>query len=237
MTTNEPTIFALGGGGWMMEPDNPLLDDFVLSLAGTDRPRIALLPTATGDREGVIARFYEAFSGKARPTYLPLFRRDRPVELLLEQDVVYVSGGNTVNALAIWRAHGVDRILRQCWERGVVLSGLSAGSLCWYEAGVTDSFRAAEMDPLDDGLGFLPGSHCPHYDGEARRRPLYTELVRSGRLAPGVAATDGAGLVYRGTTLSSVVTSRPEAAAWRVHADGRHEALPARYLGASADQS
>ena len=227
-----PTILALGGGGWMMEPDNPLLDDFLLSLAGTERPKIALLPTATGDSDSVLVRFYDAFTGKAQPTHLPLFRRDRPAELLLEQDIVFVSGGNTANALAIWRTHGVDQILRRCWERGIVLSGVSAGALCWFDAGVTDSFRQAEMDPLHDGLGFLSGSHCPHYDGEARRRPLYTALVSEGTLPPGVAAADGAGLLYRGAELVEVVTSRPEAAAWRVHPDGAHTRLPARYLGA-----
>ena len=226
-----PTILAVGGGGWMTEPDNPLLDDFLLSLADVESPKIALLPTACADSDIVIERFYDTFSKKARPTHLPLFNRDRPAEVLLEQDVIYASGGNTINALAIWRAHGVDEILRACWQNGVVLSGISAGSLCWFEGGVTDSFRLEEMDPLLDGLGFLPGTHCPHYDGEARRRPLYTELVSGGTLAPGVAADDGAALLYRGTTLQEVVTSRPHAGAWEVGADGTHTPLRTRYLG------
>jgi peptidase E len=225
-----PTILALGGGGWMTEPDNPLFDDFLLSLTGAESPKIALLPTACADSDTVIARFYDIFSEKAQPTHLPLFKRDRPAELLLEQDAIFASGGNTINALAIWRAHGVDEILRQCWQKGVVLSGISAGSLCWFEGGVTDSFRLEEMDPLLDGLGFLSGTHCPHYDGEARRRPLYTELVSRGTIAPGVAADDGAALLYRETTLHEVVTSRPNAGAWRVQADGTHIPLPARYL-------
>lgn len=226
----EPTILALGGGGWMMEPGNPRLDDHLLALTGVDRPRIALVPTASADSADVIARFYEAFAAKARPTHLPLFRRDRPVELLLEQDAVFVSGGNTANLLAIWRVHGVDRVLRECWERGIVLSGISAGSLCWFEGGVTDSF-GPELAPLNDGLGLLPGSHCPHYDGEARRRPVYTARVADGSLPPGVAADDGVGLVYRGRELVEVVSSRPHAGAWRVNADGVHEPLPVRLLG------
>ncbi|MEL6346906.1 MAG: peptidase E [Myxococcota bacterium] len=227
----EPTIFALGGGGGMMEPDNPLLDDFMLSLADVDAPKIALLPTAAADSDNTIRRFYDAFVGKARPSYLPLYRRDRPAEMLLEQDIIFVTGGNTVNALAIWRAHGVDTILRQCWEKGIVLAGISAGSLCWFHGGITDSFRVKEMDPLLDGLGFLPGSHCPHYDGEPQRRPLYTRFVSSGTIPPGVAATDGAGLLYRGTTLKQVVTSQADAAAWRVDEQGQHHPLPATWLG------
>jgi dipeptidase E len=226
----EPTIMALGGGGWLMEPDNPLLDDHLLALTGKDRPRVALLPTGGGDNPDVIARFYDSFVGKARPTHLPLFRRDRPVDLLLEQDAIYVSGGNTANLLAIWRVHGVDRVLRRCWEQGVVLCGVSAGSLCWFQCGVTDSFGSA-LHPLHDGLGLLPGSNCPHFDGEARRRPVYTTLVAQGALPPGIAADDGAALIYRGTRLAEVVLSRPAARAWRVGAEGPPEALPGRYLG------
>lgn len=229
--TREPTIFALGGGGWMMEPGNPLLDDHLLQLTGVENPRIALLPTGGGDSADVIARFYDAFVRKARPTHLPLFRRDRPVELLLEQDAIFVSGGNTANLLAIWRVHSVDVILRECWRRGVVLCGISAGSLCWFEGGVTDSFRS-ELDPLHDGLGFLAGSHCPHYDGEAARRPAYTSLVARGVLPAGIAADDGAGLVFHGTELAEVVTSRRNARAWRVGAGAEHTELPFRFLGA-----
>jgi peptidase E len=224
-----PTLLALGGGGFLMEPQNPRLDDVVLALTGKERPRIALLPTGGGDNPDVIARFYDAFARKATATHLPLFRRDRPVDLLLEQDAVYISGGNTANLLAVWRVHGVDRALRAFWERGGVLAGVSAGALCWFQDGVTDSFGG--LARLGDGLGVLSGSFCPHYDGEPGRREVYTRLVADGKLAPGLAAGDGAALLFRGRELAEVVTSRREAAAWRVHADGAHERLPARYLG------
>lgn len=212
-----------------MEPDNPLLDDHLLALTGVDHPRLALLPTGSADSDNVIARFYDAFARKAQCTHLPLFKRDRPVDLLLEQDAIYVSGGNTANLLAIWRVHGVDAALRQAWRQGTVLSGVSAGALCWFEGGVTDSFGA--LAPLKDGLGFLSGSCCPHYDGEVERRPAYTRLVASGALPPGVAAGDGAALCYRDTELVEAVTSRPEAKAWRVRPGGVHEAIPTRFLG------
>jgi dipeptidase E len=225
-----PTILALGGGGFLMEPENPLLDDHLLALTGVDNPRLALIPTGGGDSDGVIARFYDAFARKARCSHLPLFRRDRPVDLLLEQDAIFVSGGNTANLLAVWRLHGVDVVLREAWARGVVLGGVSAGSLCWFEAGVTDSFGKV-LAPLRDGLGFLAGSHCPHYDGEPLRRPTYTALVASGALPPGLAVDDGAALCFRGTRLEEVVSSRPNALGWAVGPDGT-EALPTRYLGA-----
>jgi peptidase E len=152
---------------------------------------------------------------------------------LLDQDVVYVGGGNTANMLAVWRVHGVDRALQQAWEAGVVLTGISAGSLCWFESGTTDSFGS--LAPLTGLLGFLPGSHSPHYDGEPDRRPTYHALVASGALPGGYAADDGAALVFGGTDLVEVVASRPAARGYRVarDADGRtaETELPTRYLG------
>jgi peptidase E len=199
------TIIAMGGGGFSMEPDNPLLDDFILSQANATRPRVCFLPTASGDADGYIVGFYSAFASRAEASHLRLFYRTQvDIEtLLLAQDVIYVGGGNTENMLAIWRTHGLDRILRVAWEAGVVLAG-------------------------------LPGSHCPHYDGEALRRPTYQGLVAEGRLPAGYAADDGAALVFDGTELREVVASRPEATAYRVEAvDGvaRETRLPARYLG------
>ena len=130
---------------------------------------------------------------------------------------------------SIWRTHGLDTVLREAWEKGDVLAGLSAGSLCWFASGVTDSFGAS-LAPLHDGLGLLPGSHCPHYDGEALRRPRYRALIRAGELPPGLAADDGVALRFTGTDLTEVVSSRPGARGWRVTADGEEE-LPTRFLG------
>lgn len=227
----------MGGGGFSMEPENPLLDRFVLSLARSPRPRVCFIPTASGDSAAYVARFYRAFSvHDCRSTDLQLFER-RVSDLrsfVLEQDVVYVGGGNTANLLAVWRTHGLDRILEDAWRAGVVLCGVSAGMNCWFAESLTDSFDIEHIGPLSDGLALLPGSACPHYDGEPQRRPAFRRLVATGALADGWAADDGAALVFEGTELRETVTSRPDASAYRVEraAAGVHERrLPTRYLG------
>ena len=230
----------MGGGGFSMEPGNPLLDDHVLDLArrarGRERPRVCFLATASGDAPGYVADFYAAFARRAEATHLALFVRtvDDIEGFLLDQDVVYVGGGNTENMLAIWRVHGVDRILRRAWEAGVVMTGLSAGSLCWFETGTTDSFGKG-LATLSGGLGLIPGSHAPHYDGEPTRRPHYQRLVAEGVIPAGYAADDGAALVFEGSALLEVVASRPDARAYRVERSPAGVAvetvLPTRYLG------
>jgi dipeptidase E len=221
-------IVALGGGGF--SDDDHLLDAFVLGLADPARPRICFLPTAQGDSSEYVVKFYTAFRKRAEPSHLELFGRPRRDirDFVLAQDIVYVGGGNTANMLAIWRVHGVDAILREAWERAVVLAGVSAGSICWFEAGVTDSF-GDELAPLPC-LGFLPGSNCPHYDSEPQRRPTYRRLVDGGELPPGLAADDGVGLHFVGTELAEAVAARSEAGAFRVE-PGAETSLPVRYLG------
>ena len=218
----------MGGGGFMVDRESPL-DSFLLSLAAVDRPRICFVPTPAGDSDRAIAAFFEAFAARdCEPSCLRLFGTpERPAEHLAAQDVIYVSGGNTANALAIWRLHGIDAALREAWERGAVLGGVSAGANCWFQSCVTDSFRLA-LDPLADGLGILPGSFCPHYDGEERRRPVYRALVDDGFPA-GYAADDGAALHFVGADLREVVASHPGAHGYRV--EPRSEVpLPTRLL-------
>jgi peptidase E len=215
-------VFAMGGGGFTMEPANPMLDEFVLSLAGRREPRILFLPTASGDPAAQIAAFQSRFGDRAcRPQHLSLFRlhgKKRPLaDIVLEQDIVYVGGGSMHNLLAIWRAHGLDRILMGAWRRGVVLAGLSAGAMCWFQGGVTRS--SGPPCPVA-GLGLLPGSLTVHADGEPERLPVWLDAVRSGRLPGGWAADDGVGLLFRGHALDRVVSSRPGAAALRVDAVG-----------------
>jgi peptidase E len=228
-------IVAMGGGGFLMEGRESLLDAYVLSLAGRPDPRVCYLGTAMGDAAPDIVAFYRAFPlERADASHLSLFQRDEhdPRAHLLAQDVIYVGGGNTVNMLAIWRAHGVDAALREAWEAGVVLCGMSAGSLCWFEAGITDSY--GPLRALHDGLGLLPGSNCPHYDGEPQRRPTYQRAVADG-LPAGIAADDCCGLHFAGTELAEAVSSRPAARAYRVEhgPNGAVETpIPARYLGA-----
>lgn len=229
-------IVALGGGGFLMEPGNPLLDEYILSLSGAARPKVCFLATAMGDSSDSITRFYTAFpSTRADASHLPLFTRGRkpidPVAHLCSRDVVYVCGGNTLNMLSVWRLHGVDRALRAAYERGVVMAGVSAGMLCWFEGGSTDSY--GPLAPLRDGLGWVTGSACPHYDGEPDRRALYHAFIRDG-LPEGVAADDGAALHYIDERLHGCIASRPHAKCYRVSRrnGGTHEAeLPTRYLG------
>jgi dipeptidase E len=204
-------IVAMGGGGFSMEPENPLLDQYVLDLCGKRKPRVCFVPTASGDAEGYISAFHASFKKlSCTPSHLSLFRS--PVtdlrSFILSNDVIYVGGGNTFNLLVLWRAWGLDRHLKEAWRRGIVLAGISAGSLCWFEEGVTDSF--GELAPLE-GLGFLPGSHCPHYDGEKKRRPAFHRLVGKGKVAAGYAAEDGVGLHFIGRRLVKAVSSRPNA--------------------------
>lgn len=208
-------IVAMGGGGFSMEPSNPLLDRFVLDLAGRRMPRVCFVPTASGDSDLYIRRFYRAFRKfRCSPTHLSLFRPPPdPAGFLLRQDVIYVGGGNTRNLLLLWGAWGVDRAMRRAWRAGRVLAGVSAGALCWFEEGVTDS--TGTLTPLRC-LGFLRGSHCPHYDGERDRRPAYLRLVADGLLRPGLAADDGAALHFEGGRLVGAVSSRRKARAWRV---------------------
>ena len=229
----ERHIVALGGGGF--SDDDPSLDDFILGLAGSERPKICFLATATGDSLSYIVRFYDAFTRReCAPSHLELFgtpERDATREQLLSQDVIYVGGGNTANMLAVWRLHGVDEALREAWEAGVVLAGISAGANCWFEASTTDSF--GPIGPLRDGLGFLSGSFCPHYDVEPERRPTYRTLVAEG-FPGGFAAENGVGIHFRGTELAEAVSSRPDGRAFRVQlVDGevRETPLEARVLG------
>jgi dipeptidase E len=222
--------------------DNPLLDDFILSRARRARPRICFLPTASGDSAAYVVRFYRAFAARdCIATDLMLIgagnlprQPEASADLaafVAAQDIIYVGGGNTANALAMWRVHGLDKALRCAWDAGTVLCGLSAGMICWFTASVTDSF--GPLAALDDGLGLLPYSACPHYDGDAARRPRYHALIGAGMRA-GYAADDGAALCFDDDVLREVVTSRPTAAAYHVELrDGvvAEQRLAARFLG------
>ena len=209
-------IVALGGGGFLGEITT-LLDDYLLRLTGKSRPRVCFIPTASADSEGSLLRFYRAFhADRCRATDLTLFNRtvDNIREFLFEQDMIYVGGGNTASMLAVWRAHRVDDILRDAWAAGVVVGGVSAGAICWFEGGVTDSF-GPRLAALRAGLGILPGTFCPHYNSEINRRSTYHRIITEG-LAGGYAADDGVGLHFVGTDLSAIVSSRPGAKAYRV---------------------
>jgi peptidase E len=217
-------ILAMGGGGFTM-PENDhsdALDRFALELTGKDVPRICFLPTASGDPRDQATRFHERFGDwPCEPSILSLFHlgRDRvdPIAYILSQDALYIGGGSMRNMLAIWREHGIDDAMRTAWERGIVLAGLSAGAMCWFEGGVSMSGGGPEVVP---GIGLLPGSLSVHLDGESERLPVYEEAVATGVLPAGFAADDGAAVVYHGTRLAECVCSRGDARVVRVEPDG-----------------
>ncbi|MDL4771225.1 MULTISPECIES: peptidase E [Thermomonosporaceae] len=226
-TDGQPHILAIGGGAFL--PDDrygfspsPLVR-YALDLTGQDRPRICFLTTAVGDGTEHIARGYSVFSQlDAEVSHLALFPMPNHADMrahLLSQDLIYVAGGSVANLLALWRLHGLDVILREAWQEGVVLSGQSAGALCWHVGGTTDSY-GPELRPLGDGLGFLPYSCGVHYDSDPQRRPLLQRLVGEGALPGGYAADESAALHYVGTEFVQAVAYRREAGAYRVEPDG-----------------
>ncbi len=227
----DPQIVAAGGLG--DEDGAGRLIRFVLGLSGKERPRVCLVPTASSELPDFMLRFYSELSPYAECSHISFFPwpREDLREHVLSRDVLFIGGGNTANMLAVWRVHGFDEILRAAWEQGIVLSGSSAGMICWFEAGVTDSF-GPQLEGMRDGLGFLAGSACPHYDGEERRRPVYREAVATG-LPGGYAADDHAALRFDGVELAECVADREGASAWRVALeDGQvvERALPTRVL-------
>jgi dipeptidase E len=224
-----PRILALGGASLAASSNDARLHEYLLDLTGQDRPRICFIGTAGGDNPESLADFYAFFARRAEASHLALFdRRIDDIEgFLLDQDVIYVGGGNTANMLAIWRTHRVDAALKKAWQQGVILAGPSAGAVCWFEGGTTDSF-GPQLAGLRDGLKLLPGSFCPHYDSESLRRPRFHELVASGELLDGYAADDSVGLLFAGSDLAEVVAVLPETRAFfvaRQRARGRPDSV------------
>ena len=200
---------------------HPLIS-YVLSLSDKDYPKVCFIPTATGDSAASIVAFYDRFpASDAQRSHLALFNRTiyNIEEYLLDQDIIMVGGGNTANMLATWRVHGVDIALKKAWDSGVIMCGGSAGSLCWFECGTTDSFNLYELEPLYDGLGFLAGSHCPHYNGEEQRRPLYHRLISEG-FPPGYAVDDDAAVHFIGKDVHNVISSHNNSCAYYVQKIG-----------------
>jgi len=228
-------IIALGGGGFSMEPDNPLLDRYIIQQCGNSSPRICFLPTASAENADYIINFYTAFNRLGcRTGHLSLFRQPQKdlEKYLMQFDILYVGGGNTRSMLALWREWRLESMLKKALTSGVVLAGISAGAICWFEQGITDSVPG-ELGVMDC-LGFLPGSCCPHYDGEKDRRPAFRGFVADGRCPPGYALDDGAAVHFIDNKLHRSISSRPDANAYRVEqVDGKavEEALETHFLG------
>lgn len=228
-------IIAMGGGGFSMEPANLALDRFVIAQTGKTHPKVCFLGQASAESQIYIINFYKAFNSlDCKASFLSLFQpHTTDIEgYLMEQDIVYVGGGNTKSMLALWREWQLDKILLQAANQGTVLAGISAGALCWFEMGTTDSFGDNTLRPLNC-LGYLKGSFSPHYDGEANRRPVFHALVASGEILPGIAMDDGAAVHFVDGQLREVVSSRPNAKGYRIMREGNRAVeteLPTRYL-------
>lgn len=225
----------MGGGGFSMEPKTLLLDQYILGLSKKEKPNVCFVPTASGDSDDYIVRFYSTYVKlPCQPSHLSLFNPPTADlrSFVLEQDIIYVGGGNTKSLIALWKEWELDKILKEAWENGVILSGLSAGSICWFEQGVTDSIPG-ELTVLQC-FGFLKGSNCPHYDGESARRPSYHRLLSQGLISQGYAADDGVGLHFIGDKLEKIVSSRPHAKAYQLEKIGetvKESTLEPTYLG------
>ena len=233
MSDRQRQIIAIGGGGFYRDPQNLGLERYILQQTNTAETRVAFVPTASAEPDSYLVSFYTAFLRfGCRPSHLSFFKRTPDLRsYLLNQDVIFVGGGNTKSMLAVWREWDLPEILREAWESGIVLAGVSAGAICWFEQGVTDSW-AGELRSLDC-LGFLPGSCCPHYDGEADRRPSYHRLLSNGEIVAGVAIEDWTGVHFIGTKLHSVISSRRGARAYSmraVYGSVQEVPLPVEYL-------
>lgn len=224
------TILATSGGtrsGARTALELAPLVHYGFELAGVNgrRPKLCYVPTAGGDQDYRIAWLHDA--GRAAGvevthfTLFPMPNTADPAGLLGDADLVWVGGGSVANLLAVWRLHGLDVVFRELWRQGVVLGGVSAGSICWHVGGTTDSF-GPDLRPVTDGLALLPYANGVHYDSEAQRRPLFQRLIAAGELPEGYATDDGVGLVYRDTRLVEAVSEVRGKGAYRVapHADG-----------------
>jgi len=217
-------VVAFGGLPWPGTPEERQpFRDYLCGLTGRPSPRIGVLTTATGDEPAAAARTRAWLEGAGGEVdHLALFPMPSvadPEDFLLSRDLIFVGGGSVANMLAVWRVHQLDRVMRAAWQAGVVLAGVSAGAICWFEGGTTDSF-GSDLRPFTDGLGLLAGSYCPHYDSEPGRRPLFTSLVAAGRLPAGIACDDGAGAHFIDDDLHAVVSGLPGAAGYLVGPDG-----------------
>ena len=226
-------IIAIGGASFSAEPRNLAIDRYILDQTKKERPNVLFIPTATGDADPYIAKFYAAYASlDAKPLHLPFFQRTPDLKRLISaQHAIYVGGGNTKSMLAVWREWGLHELLKEAFASGTVLAGVSAGAICWFDQGVTDSW-ADILRPLD-GLGFIGGSCCPHYDSEAERRPSYHALLSQGKIKPGIAIEDGVAAHYRNGRLERVISAREHSRAYHVTADAgvvREDAIPATLL-------
>ena len=235
MTEIKRQIIAMGGGGFSMEPENPLLDQYIVKQAYKTNPSVCFLPHATDDAIRYTFKFFKAFTQlEVKPTHLSLFSPETAdlESFLMEQDIIYVGGGNTKSMIALWREWNLDKFLIKAYDNGTILAGISAGANCWFEQCITDSLPG-RLTVLQC-LGIIRGSFCPHYDGEAERRSSLYKLLSEDSIKSGYAADDGAAIHFIDGELACAVSSRPSAKVYNVgKVDGQviEEEIETQYLG------
>ena len=210
-------VLAMGGGGFSSKPENLKLDEYLISLSDKKNPKICFIPTASGDDESYIRRFYSSYKKlNCETSHLSLFwpPEGNLREYVLDKDIFYVGGGNTRNLMVLWKEWGLDKYLYEAWCNGAIMAGLSAGSICWFKQGLTDS-KTGKLLPLDC-LGFLEGSNCPHFDTEKGRRPAYYEAILDGSMIDGIACDDGVAAHFIDGELKGCVSSIALAKAYNI---------------------
>lgn len=224
-------IIAMGGGGFSMEPENPLLDQYILNQSTKSNPKVCFIGTASGDSDSYIERFYNSFKNHSCiPSHLSLFKgKDKNIrELILSQDIIYVGGGNTRNLLVLWKEWQLDKYLQEAYENESILCGISAGCICWFEQGLTDSIPN-ELNPIDC-LGFIKGSCSPHFNGEEKRRPEFIRFINENKLKAGYGVDDSCALHFKDEELFNIVSSVKSANAYYIEKD-KESLLKSHYLG------
>jgi peptidase E len=210
-------VLAMGGGGFTLKPENLKLDRYLLSMTNKNNPKVCFIPTASGDDESYTRRFYSAYKKlECETSHLSLFSPPEADlrDFVMDKDIFYVGGGNTRNLLVLWKEWGLDEHLYEAWCNGAIMAGLSAGSICWFKQGLTDSVTG-KLLPLEC-LGFLAGSNCPHFDTEKGRRPSYYEAILDGSMIDGIACDDGVAAHFIDGKLERCVSSLSKAKAYKL---------------------
>ncbi len=221
MENKKRQIIAIGGGGFNKNgkslSDNISLEQYILNQTNNKNPKICFIPTASGESQAYIVNFYQEFSKlTCKPSHLSLFKPPTAdlASFILEHDAIFVGGGNTKSMLALWKEWGIDQYLRKAWEHGIVLAGVSAGSICWFEQGITDSIPGNLT--VINALGFLEGSNCPHYDEEKERKPAYHRFMREDKISAGIAIDDNVAVHFVNNKIFKIIKSNPHAHAYHV---------------------
>ena len=209
-------IIAIGGGGFGRSPKNPVIEDYIVKLSLSNNPKISFFPTASAENKDYVVNFYKAFSKlNCRPEYISLFQNTPDLNQIIDSsDIIYIGGGNTKSMLAVFREWNLDKLLFKAYQEGKILCGVSAGAICWFEKGITDSWEG-NLRVLDC-LKFLPGACCPHYDGEEKRRPAVEKFINNNKISEAICIEDGAAVHYQNNIFKTAISFYSDKNAYNV---------------------